>query len=184
MLEILMKCALVLLAALGVAAFVIVLLRKRRKSVPVAETESDHIISQGIRRSPWEYDGLYESLYQAVLDEKQLLTDAYQEWCDRVSQSNDAEFREAFQSIFKKEDIHDETVCREQFRHLLLLFERAGILRDRDNNLVCVADETVKACYIDITGQKMEANVSYQIIKSAWTMDGKVIEYGMAMRDK
>lgn len=181
--ETIILCVLATLAVV-VAAIGIVLLCRRKKSVPATETEADLIISQGISRAPQEYDGLYESLYQAALDEKQLIADAYQEWCDRVSQSNDTEFREAFQSIFKKNDIHDETVCREQFRRLLAQVERAGILRDRDNNLVCVADEAVKACYIDITGQKMETNVSYQIIKPAWTMDGKVIEYGMAMRNK
>lgn len=171
----------------AVIAMLLVLLLRRKRKLSSAEQvppEEAKIISQGIRKNARHFDGLYEGLFQAVKNPEPLFTDAFQEWCDRAALCPDQAFREAFAALFQKSDINDAAICLNKHRQLLTLVNRAGIQRDRENNQICTADESVCKYYYDFTGQKPQSGVTYQIIKSAWTMDGKAVEYGMVMCDK
>lgn len=141
--------------------------------------KASKIIAQGIRNNAGHYDGLYEGLYQTLEHPQPLCTDAYQEWCDRVALIQDPAFQEAFAARFRKTDIEDPKGCLEKHRQLLTLVNQAGIRRHWAGTTV--ADEEICKYYYDITGQKPQLGGSYQTIKAAWTMDGKVVEYGMVM---
>ena len=172
-----------LIIVLVAIAVVIVLLLRRKRKTPREDVpeEQAEILAQGIRETAGSYDGLYEGLYQTVKNPEPLCTDAYQEWCDRAEQCPDPKFRETFAALFQKTDINDAALCLKKHRQLLTLVNKAGILRDRDNDQTCTADESICKYYYEITGQKPQSGNSYQIIKAAWTMDGKVVEYGMVM---
>lgn len=191
MIEVLFKSLPVLIPVLAVISIVTVLLLCRKRKSPKAKdapretqsaTKQEMILSQGIRKTAGHYDGLYEGLYLAAQNPENSCTDAYQEWCDRASQNPDQAFREAFASLFQKSDIEDRSRCLEKHRKLLELINAAGILRDRDNGETAVADDPFCKNYYELTGQKPQTGVTYQIIKSAWIMDGTAVEYGMVMR--
>lgn len=175
---------LILLAAAGTAVLIILTCQKKKQTPTQLERKAspeEDVIVKGIRNHAADYDGLYESLYQAAYNQSEVCTDAYQEWCDRTGQSSDTPFRDAFCACFQKEDIRNSGLCVQKHKHLLELISRAGIQRDRNTGDTCIADEQVCGCYIDIMGQKPSTNQEYKIIKAAWTRDEKVIEYGMVM---
>lgn len=141
-------------------------------------TEELSMVAEGIKKYSAEFDGLYEALFQAAQNRQIFSTEAYEEWCDRVGQSDDEAFRNAFECMFAKADIEDETRCREKYSRLLDCIAMAGITRDRDIGTQCVADETMHRFYIVTDGQKPVTGATYTVIKSAWINDTKVIEYG------
>ena len=176
---------LLLLAACAGAVTVILFRRKRKKDVPEKEQRKDVLpgaysaVAEGIKKEASWFDGLYESLYQANENTDVFSTDAYEEWCDRMEQAEDETLRAVFGRYFRKSDIADEAAGRRQFLRLLQCVEAAGIRRHSQNGLRCTADETVREAYICIDGQKPKIGFEGTILKSAWMLDGKVIEYGM-----
>ena len=158
-------------------------LKKRRAEERRIRDEALSVVSVGIRTHAADFDGLYEGLYQSVQRHDFCSTDAYQEWCDRVGQSEDELFHSAFQSLFSKADVEDEAFCREQHQQLLDCVLAAGIERDRDSGLTCTADESLRLAYVAADGQKPEIGLEYTIVKAAWLSGGKVIEYGLVMTD-
>ena len=108
-------------------------------------------------------------------------TDAYQEWCDRAGQMHDEAFRTAFDAVFSKSDIEDEALCREKYTLLLGCIGDAGITRDRNSGVCCVADEIMQLAYVEAGNQKPQIGTEYTVIKAAWLSGEKVIEYGMVM---
>lgn len=156
-------------------------LMKRRTEEKRTHDKALSAVVKGIRAHAADFDGLYEGLYQSVQRQEFCSTDAYQEWCDRVGQSEDELFRSAFQSLFSKADIEDEAFCREQHQQLLDCVLAAGIERDQDSGLTCTADEALRLAYVAADGQKPEIGLEYTIVKAAWLSGGKVIEYGLVM---
>lgn len=138
-------------------------------------------VADGIKEYATDFDGLYESLYQAAQNREMFSTEAYEEWCDRAGQSEDEAFKSAFESLFAKADIEDEALCREKYLLLLDCIAAAGIARDRDSKLFCVADERMHQAYMETEGQKPQIGAAYTVIKAAWLSGEKVIEYGVVM---
>lgn len=158
-------------------------LKKRRAEERRIRDEALSVVSVGIRTHAVDFDGLYEGLYQSVQRHDFCSTDAYQEWCDRVGQSEDELFHSAFQGLFSKADVENEAFCREQHQQLLDCVLAAGIERDRDSGLTCTADESLRLAYVAADGQKPEIGLEYTIVKAAWLSGGKVIEYGLVVTD-
>lgn len=147
------------------------------------ETQEDFsAIAAGIAKNAGVFDGLYESLFQAVRNRSELFTDAFEEWCDRVGQLDDEAFRSAFAQNFSKADIEDEPLCRKKMEQLLSCVEQSGICRERENGVLYPADEAMRRAYLTIDESKMEIGTEYNVLKSAWVREEKVIEYGMVMR--
>ena len=168
-----------ILLAASAAAVGILLLRKQKANATAAVFSN---IAEGIKQNAAEFDGLYEGLYQAARNEQMFSTDAYVEWCERVEQIENAEFRGAFASRFTKGDIENEQDCRKKYEQLLHCVELAGIARDRESGAVCAADETMCRAYVEASGQKPEAGTQYTVIKAAWLSGQQVIEYGMVLQ--
>lgn len=139
------------------------------------------LVADGIRKYTAEFDGLYESLYQAEQNRQIFTTEAYEEWCDRVEQLQDVTFKSAFRSLFDKSDIEDEVRCREKFSLLLDCIAAAGIRRDRDSKLCCVADESLRQAYLEIERKQPQLGDTYTVIKAAWLSGEQVVEYGLVM---
>lgn len=139
-------------------------------------------IAAGIAKNMSDFDGLYESLFQSVRNQNELITDAFKEWCDRVGQLNDEAFCGAFARRFSKEAVADEPLCRKEMEQLLSCIEQSGVRRERENGLVYAADEAMRRAYLTIDESKMEIGAEYNVLKAAWVYEDKVIEYGMAMR--
>ena len=157
------------------------ILSRRRRS-PAAGTDIDAgTAAEGIRKYAGEFDGLYESLYQAVRDGRALSTEAYEEWCDRAEQLEDEAFRHSFGRLFAKSHAADEALCREKMALLLSCVAAAGITRDRESGLSCEADESMARAYLDAEGQKPRAGARYTVVKPAWISGDRVIECGVAM---
>lgn len=138
-------------------------------------------VADGIKKYAADFDGLYESLYQAAQNQERFSTEAYEEWCDRAGQSDDEGFRNAFESLFTKTDMENEVLCREKYLLLLDCIATAGITRDRDSKLFCAADERMHQAYMETAGQKPQIGAAYTVIKAAWLSGEKVIEYGVVM---
>lgn len=165
------------LTAATAAAVVCGVVLKRRKG------NGNWVISEGIRKNASVFDGLYEGLFLAARNREMFSTDAYEEWCDRAAQLEDEAFSTAFASAFSKRDIADEPLCREKFDRLLAYIAQASILRERENGMVYVADETMRAAYQTIDGSELTIGNEYSVLKSAWISGKKVIEYGMVMKN-
>ncbi len=152
--------------------------RKVRRVDPQKEALAE--VAEGIGEYAETFDGLYEGLYQAAHNQQILSTDAYEEWCGRIAQLEDGPFREAFERLFSRADMEEETLCREKYSLLLRGINLAGIKRERENNISCEADEAMCRAYVGADGQKLQAGDVYTVLKSAWVRGEKVIEYGMA----
>lgn len=157
--------------------------RARRKGLRAKESEAAAraVVADGIRKYASEFDGLYESLYQAEQNRQLFTTEAYEEWCGRVEQLENTEFKSAFRGLFDRSDIEDETRCRAKFSLLLNCIALAGIARDRDSKLCCVADESLQQAYLEMGNKKPQLGDTYTVIKAAWLNDERVIEYGLVM---
>ena len=165
-----------------------VLRMKKRQSHKEREKEAAQYaaadltaITDGIKKYAAEFDGLYEGLYQAAQSLQVFSTDAYQEWCDRAGQMHDETFQTAFDTVFSKADIENETLCREKYGLLLSCIADAGITRDRSSGECCAADETMQRAYVVAGEKKPQLGAAYTVIKAAWLSGDKVIEYGMVM---
>ncbi len=171
------------LGVLGVAAAVgvgfLAIHCKRKKAAPQIED-----VVKGLRTYAADFDGLYESLYLASKNKNELSTEAYREWCDRVSQSADDKFKSAFTVLFPREAIQDESRCRKAYSLLLDCLSKADITRTDESKQMCVADENMCRRYLNIDGQKPKVGVSYTVLKAAWISETKVVEYGMLMPTK
>ena len=166
----------------------VLLMKKRQQTQKECETEAPQhdaadlsAIADGIKKYAAEFDGLYEGLYQAAQSLQVFSTDAYQEWCDRAGQMHDETFQTAFDTVFSKSDIEDETLCREKYTLLLGCIGDAGITRDRNSGVCCVADEIMQLAYVEAGNQKPQIGAEYTVIKAAWLSGEKVIEYGLVM---
>lgn len=163
------------------ACYAAVRYREKRTAPSAAGPASDlDAAAEGIKKHAEDFDGLYESLYQAGCSRQRYFTDAYEEWCDRAERSGDERFRRAFGALFSKEDTADETLCRERFGLLLSAVDRAGIVRERESRRAYRADEAMCRAYVSTDGQPIRPGETYTVIRSAWVSGGKVIEYGMA----
>lgn len=172
------------LALLICACVVFFLLRSARRKGKTGEREGDPdaLLAAGIQRNAAEFDGLYESLYQADKLTEAFSTDAFEEWCDRVEQlAGEPQFAAAFRSGFRKSDLENEAKGRKKIRELLRIIEKAGVVRHAGARTACRADETVRNAYFCADGSKPKIDVQYTIIKSAWILGNKVIEYGMVI---
>lgn len=132
------------------------------------------VVADGIRKYAAEFDGLYESLYQAEQNRQIFTTEAYEEWCGRVGQLEDAAFERAFRSLFDKSDIEDEARCRVKFSLLLDCIAAAGITRDRDSGLCCAADESLRRAYLEMEQKQPQLGSTYTVIKAAWLSGERV----------
>lgn len=174
--------------AVTAAAACAYLLKRREKSGKTAERKADAaqelfpVIAAGISENAGIFDGLYESLFQAVRNQDLFSTEAFEEWCDRVGQLKDEAFCSAFAQTFSKRDIADEPLCRKKMEQLLSCVERADIHRERENGASYPADEAMCRAYLTIDESKMELGTEYTVVKSAWVRKDTVIEYGMLMR--
>lgn len=175
--------AIVLVAcASGCGAFLLRRLRRKGMQITTAQNAiALDAVARGIGQHAAEFDGLFEGLYQSAQIQKTFSTDAYTEWCSRVALLDDTLFQNAFHSVFSKDDIQNEALCREKYRVLLRCIEKAGIIRDRSLGLCCVADETMRRSYIEAGGKKPQIGMEYTVIKAAWLRGETVIEYGMVM---
>ena len=178
----------ILLLTATAACCGVLLMKKRQRTGDACEKETmQHhaadltAITDGIKKYAAEFDGLYEGLYQAAQSMQVFSTDAYQEWCDRAGQMHDEAFRTAFDAVFSKSDIEDEALCREKYTLLLGCIGDAGITRDRNIGVCCVADEIMQLAYVEAGNQKPQIGTEYTVIKAAWLSGEKVIEYGMVM---
>ena len=178
----------ILLLAAAAACCGVLLMKTRQRTGDAREKETmQHhaadltAITDGIKKYAAEFDGLYEGLYQAAQSMQVFSTDAYQEWCDRAGQMHDEAFRTAFDAVFSKSDIEDEALCREKYTLLLGCIGDAGITRDRNSGVCCVADEIMQLAYVEAGNQKPQIGTEYTVIKAAWLSGEKVIEYGMVM---
>ena len=147
----------------------------------VRDADTLDLIAQGIKLRAEDFNGLYEGLYQAAQRCTGLSTDAYEEWCDRVQQTDDPDFRRAFFSRFSKTDTENESLCREKFALLLSCIDTAGIARERESMTVYTADAAMQRAYFSADGEKLRIGAGYTVIKSAWLCGDKVIECGMAV---
>lgn len=168
--------------AVGYGSFCLLRSRRARQDNRAALNERAlAAVAAGIRRHAAEFDGLFEGLYQAAKIQNSLIVDAYIEWCDRVGQLADISFQSSFSSLFSKEDIQNETLCREKYQLLLRCFAQAGISRDRHQGLCCKADAVMQQAYIVAGGNQPQIGMEYTIIKPAWLIGRNVVEYGMVM---
>ncbi len=163
---------------LTLVAFACIMLICRKRNVKASQVNT---VVQGIREKASDFDGLYESLYLASKNTNEFLTDAYREWCDRASQSLNTKFKDAFLSLFSKEDIEDEGSCRKLYGLLLNCIYAAGISRADENGKTYTADENMCKCYLNIDGKKPIEGNEYTVLKAAWIYENKVIEYGMVI---
>ena len=138
-------------------------------------------VSDGIGQHAAAFDGLYESLYQSAQNRQMFVTDAYQEWCNRVGQLHDQAFQAAFDRFFSERDLENEPFCRKQYALLLRCIDAAGICRNRDSGMNCTADETLCRAYVEAGSQQPQLGSTYTVLKSAWICGEKVIEYGLVM---
>ena len=153
----------------------------RAETPPQAVREQSAAVADGIRKYAAEFDGLYESAYQAARDRRTLSTEAYEEWCGRAAQLGDAAFAGAFGSLFALTDIEDEARCRERYDLLLECVDRAGIRRDRECGQTCQADDGMRRAYAAADGKPPRNDAVYTVLKPAWTCGDKVIEHGIAV---
>lgn len=170
----------------------VVLRRRKRtcslckwKNTSVAVDASAHKdtilrVTAGINKYASEFDGLYEGLYQAAKNQQMFSTDAYEEWCSRAEQIEDESFRNAFCRLFRKSDSMDEVCCRQKYQLLLACIAAAGIIRNRDCGLSCLADDSLRIAYVGTEGKPPRMGERYTVIKPAWVSDEKVVEYGIA----
>ena len=107
----------ILLLTATAACCGVLLMKKRQrtgkaceKAAPQHDAANLSAIADGIKKYAAEFDGLYEGLYQAAQSLQVFSTDAYQEWCDRAGQMHDETFQTAFDTVFSKSDIEDETL--------------------------------------------------------------------------
>lgn len=144
------------------------------------------LIADGISRNAAVFDGLYEGLFQAAQNHTAFFTDAYEEWCDRAEQLNDAAFCTAFAQVFSKADTRDETLCRGKYAALLQCVERAGMIRRHETGKTYSADETMQCAYSVLDGAGEATGIvpgaAYTVLASAWTKGDRVVEHGMVMR--
>lgn len=126
-------------AAVTAAAACAYLLKRREKFGKIADRKAGAaqeifpVIAAGISENAGIFDGLYESLFQAVRNQDLFSTEAFEEWCDRVGQLKDEAFCSAFAQTFSKRDIADEALCRKKMEQLLSCVERADIHRERQS---------------------------------------------------
>ena len=187
-----LACAVVVAGAGGIALFLNrdkIFRKPDSAGIPESNTapEPDEtagnltVISDGIRKYADDFNGLYESLYQAQANREFFSTDAYQEWCDRISQIDDAVLYSAFSQLFHKSDITEESVCREKFVQLLSCIEKAGIRRFGESGQECLVDETVAKAYFDMNGAPPKIGAKGTIVKPAWMNGQEAAETGMIM---
>ena len=156
--------------------------KRERPSGRSEEANAAHsALAAGIEQHAQVFDGLYESLFQAARNHQVFSTDAYEEWCNRVGQTDDAAFAEAFTAVYTGEDFHDELQCRERFELLLEDIHTAGIHRERESGVVCIADASMRKAYYDVNRQKLQIGAEYTVLKPAWLYGEKVVEYGLLL---
>ena len=175
------------LLAVSAAACCEMILRRRSswKNTSAAMDASAHRdavarVTDGIRKYAGEFDGLYEGLYQAAKNQQMFSTDAYEEWCSRAEQMEDESFRSAFGGLFRKSDSMDEVRCRRKYRLLLDCVAAAGITRDRDCGVSCLADDSLRLAYVGAEGKPPRMGERCTVIKPAWVSGETVVEYGIA----
>lgn len=185
------KAGVALLAVSAVACCEVALRRRRRAWSPCqrknitapadASSYRDAIarVTDGIKKYAGEFDGLYEGLYQAAKNQQMFSTDAYEEWCSRAEQMADESFRSAFGGLFRKSDVTNEVRCRCQYQLLLDCIAAAGITRDRDGGMSCLADDSLRMAYVGAEGKPPQIGERCTVIKPAWVSGKKVIEYGI-----
>ena len=188
----LIKAGFALLAVSAAAYCEVILRRQKRNCSPCkwentsaaadASAHQDAIstVADGIKKYAGEFDGLYEGLYQAAKNQQMFSTDAYEEWCSRAAQMEDDSFRSAFCGLFRKSDGMNEVRCRQKYQLLLDCVAAAGIIRDRDCGLSCLADDSLRLAYVGAEGKPPQMGARCTVIKPAWISGEKVVEYGIA----
>ena len=154
---------------------------KRRGKRSKRDRGALSVVANGIGQHAAAFDGLYEGLYQSARNRQAFVTDAYQEWCNRVGQLHDQAFQAAFDSLFSEMDLQNEPLCRKQYALLLRCIGAAGICRDRDTGMHCTADEILCRAYVEAGSRKPQPGSAYTVLKSAWLCGEKVIEYGLVV---
>lgn len=139
------------------------------------------IIASGIAKNAAIFDGLYESLYLASHDERQLVPDAYEEWCGRAAQLEDAAFCRAFSQLFCQDDLADAALCRAHMALLLSCIDRAGIRRAHESGATCPAGAALRRAYLTIDGSAIAPDAPYTVLKPAWLRGDQIVEYGMLL---
>lgn len=164
----------------GVIVGVVFIVRaKKRKRLPAQASTSD--IAMGIRLHAYEFNGLYEALYQSMMNTQFISNDAYFEWCDRVELLADNDFRTLFREQFGKDFADDPNVRRARFSLLMRYIYDAGLSRRGEIGERVVVNSQNASWYLDKAGNRPALGTQGSVIKAAWLLDENVVEQGMLM---
>ena len=147
---------------------------------PTVKFQPDKFITAQIKKYAGDFEGLYESLYVSYYTKDRCITDAYEEWHDRIESLDGEEaFISAFSETFPRDVIYDEEKCREKIGELLETIYSAGITRSFETNQTVKTDETNMKFFRTLDGKRPEIDKEYTVFKVVWINGEQIVENGI-----